>query len=118
MALDVSKFKPTSANELFEGLVSVVKDVALEQWEKISDDLTNDFKFIAEKTAEVTGKLATHIIDVKQADATLHLLELNLNSTLRQFVFMTYVTAQKILTAVFNLLKSAIRNLTGVKLLF
>ncbi len=118
MAIDVSKFKPKSADELFEGLVSVVKDVALEQWAKIKDELANDFQFIAEKTAEVTGKLAAGAIDDKQADATLHLLELNLNSTLREFAFMAYVTAQKILTAVFNLLKSAIRNLTGVRLLF
>lgn len=118
MAFDVSKFKPKSADELFDGLVSVVKDVALEQWTQIKGELTYHFKFIAERTAEVAAKLAGGIIDDKEADATLHLLEVNLNSALKQFAFMAYVTAQKILTAVFNLLKSAIRNLTGVKLLF
>nr|WP_160330119.1 hypothetical protein [Rhizobium altiplani] len=49
---------------------------------------------------------------------TLHLLELNLNSALAEFEFLLYVAAQKILNAVFDLVKTAVKNVTGVGLLF
>jgi hypothetical protein len=63
-------------------------------------------------------QLAAQLLTRQQADLTLHLLEYNLNSALAEFKFLVYNAAQKILSAVFDLIKAAIKNITGVSLLF
>ncbi|MBB3317849.1 hypothetical protein FHT77_003741 [Rhizobium sp. BK181] len=88
------------------------------QWTAIRDEKTYQLGFIAQKTAKVMAQLAAKTITVKAADLTLHLLELNLNSALAEFEFLVYGAAQKILNAVFDLVKTAVRNVTGVGLLF
>ncbi|EPE98242.1 hypothetical protein [Rhizobium grahamii] len=113
-----ANFAPKSAEELLEGLLSVAAATAKGQWTAIRDEMTYQLRFIAQKTAKVMAELAAKTITVKTADLRLHLLELNLNSALAEFEFLLYVAAQKILTAVFNLVKTAVKNVTGVGLLF
>ena len=118
MPTDFSQFAPTSAAELLEGLLAVAAKTAKNQWDEIQQEITYQLTFISQKTAKVIAQLATEEISQSEADLTLHLLELNFNSALAEFKFLAYAAAQKILSAVFDLIKTAIKNLTGVSLLF
>ncbi|TCL73923.1 hypothetical protein [Rhizobium sp. BK251] len=117
MPINFETFKPTSVDELRNGLLQVVIDTAAGQWNLIRNEMTYQLSFIAEKTATVMAQLSKKQITRKEADGSLHLLEINLNSALREFAFMAYTVAQKILNSVFQLLRSAIRNVTGITLL-
>ncbi|WP_025660680.1 hypothetical protein [Rhizobium sp. IBUN] len=116
MSVDAN-FAPESAEELLEGLLSVAAATAKGQWTAIRDEMTYQLGFIAQKTAKVMAQLG-ETITVNSADLTLLLFELNLNSALAEFEFLLYVAAQKILNAVFDLVKTAVKNVTGVGLLF
>jgi hypothetical protein len=113
-----ANFAPKSAEELLEGLLSVAAGTAKDQWTAIRDEMTYQLGFIAKKTAKVMAQLVAKTVTVKAADLTLHLLELNLNSARAEFEFLLYAAAQKILNAVFDLVKTAVKNVTGVGLLF
>ncbi len=117
MPIDAT-FAPKSAEELLEGLLSVAAGTAKKQWTAIRDEMTYQLGFISQKTAKVMAQLAAKTITIKAADLTLHLLELNLNSALAEFKFLIYGAAQKILNAVFDLVKTAVKNVTGVGLMF
>ncbi|KQV81751.1 hypothetical protein [Rhizobium sp. Root1220] len=116
--VDLSTFAPQSAEELGEGLLTVAAVKAKEHWDSIRQEMTAQLTFIAQMTAKVIAQLAAKKITAQQADVTLHLLEYNLNSALAEFKFLVYNAAQKILSAVFDLIKAAVKNLTGVSLLF
>jgi hypothetical protein len=72
------------------------------------DDLPAGFHRAEDRQGH--GAACGETITVKSADLTLHLLELNLNSALAEFEFLLYVAAQKILNAVFDLVKTAVRT--------
>lgn len=118
MPTDFSKFKPNSAGDLLDGLVSVAAETAKAAWDKIKQEITYQLNFIAQKTTKVMTQLVAGDVSQSEADFTLHLLELNLNSALVEFKFLAYAAAQKILSAVFGLLKTAIKNVTGISLAF
>ena len=118
MPIDTKNFAPGSAKELFEGLLEVAILKAKDQWSGIKQEMTFQLEFIAQKTAKVIAQLAAGEISDKNADLTLHLLEINLNGALKEFEFLLYNAAQKILSAVFGLIKVAVKNVTGVTLLF
>ncbi|MDM9618828.1 hypothetical protein A6U87_16135 [Rhizobium sp. AC44/96] len=116
--VDLATFAPKSAQELGEGLLTVAAAKAKEQWDKIRQEMTAQLSFIAQMTTKVIAQLAAKEITAQRADVTLHLLEYNLNSALAEFKFLVYNAAQKILSAVFDLIKAAVKNLTGISLLF
>lgn len=117
MPINAADFKRTSAEELLDGILETVKDTVSSQWNRIRDEIRYQLTFIAERTARVMTMLAAGKVTRKEADGTLHLLEVNLNSALKEFAFMAYAMTQKILSAVFDLLRNAIRNVTGIDLL-
>ena len=62
--------------------------------------------------------LAKKVINEKQADQTLTILQTDLNLSILQMKTLPYAIEQGILNAVFGLIKAAIKNLTGINLNF
>jgi hypothetical protein len=116
--MDMSKFAPGSAEELYRAMVEVAAAEAKDQWRCIEDEVNYQLMMIAQETTGIIAQLAAGEIAETDADLTLHFLEVDLNSALAEFRFLAYDAAQKILSAVFSVIKAALKNLTGVDLMF
>jgi len=116
--MDMSKFAPGCAEELYRAMVEVAASEAKDQWSGIEDEMNYQLAIIAQETTEIIAQIAAGEIAETDADLTLHFLEVNLNSALAEFKFLAYDAAQKILSAVFAVIKAALKNLAGVDLMF
>lgn len=85
---DAAVFQPSSPKDLLRGIRDVVIGVALKQGKAVWSELSFQLDFIAKKTMKVAAQLAANAITVEEADFTLHLLEMNLNSALRELKFL------------------------------
>src|SRR4051812_15797379 len=118
MAIDPDTFKPKTTDDLLAGVSQVAASAAGASWKKMKQEVKSHLTFIADMTLQTAKKLAKEEITKEQADHTLHLLEYNFNSTLLLIEIVPYVVVQSVLTAVFGLLNSVVKNYAGVDLGF
>lgn len=118
MPVDLETFKPESGKELYDALVEAALGVAGSEWKKINKEVRSNLNFISSQTIKTSLHLAQGKISQKEADLSFHMLEYNINSALLQVEFLQYVLAQKIRNAIMNVLRSVLRNYTGVDLDF
>ena len=116
--VNLAEFKPNSAGELFDGVLSHVLPVLADNWERAQEDVEPALKSIAISAFNTQRRLKIGEINQDKADALLHIQELALSNTLLYAEFLTYVLRQEIVDAVFKVITAAIKNWTGVDLNF
>jgi hypothetical protein len=115
---DLATFKPSNPDELFQGILGQVIGILGADWIKAEAELKLDLQLLARRAFQTETLLAGGKISVTEADRELHFQEVFLNSTLANFEFMAYVTAQNVLNGVFGVIQAAIKNWTGIDLNF
>jgi hypothetical protein len=115
---DLATYKPATADDLAKGLGQVALTAAAGSWNAIKTDVLAHLTLIATLTLSTKDKLAAGSISEKDADHTLSLLQLNLNSTVLEADMVPYVVGQKVLNAVFAVVAAVVKNYTGIALNF
>lgn len=116
--LDLTTFKPHSAQELGEGILTQLAGVITTDFNKFKTLVSGDVSYMAQKAWDIGLNLEAKKITQADADLSLHILELTFNSVLHEIDFLTYVLAQDALDAVTKVITAAITNLTGIALKF
>lgn len=116
MSIDLDSFKPANAGELLQGILDYVAPIAEGDWEKAVPELKGYLETVAQAAFLTTTQLAAGKITKEQADLAFHMQELSLNQILLYSKVLAYVTAQKVLNGVFQVIISAVKNTTGVEL--
>ena len=117
-AIDLTTFAPNSAEELFDGVMSEVAKVLIDNFNKFKRDVAVYLKSVSQKVWDTQAKLASGVISAADADIAVQTQELALSNIVLYAPFMTYVTAQNVLDIVFKVIGAAVRNLTGIDLNF
>lgn len=117
-AVSLDDFKPDTAKELAEG---IFKYLALEigkEWSSIRKQITQHVKAVSVRAMETKSLLAAGRITPAQADFELHGQEYYLNNIILLSTMIPYVLAQKVLNGIFKVINAAIKNWTGVDLMY
>jgi hypothetical protein len=114
MADDLADFKPKNADDLLKKIVSAGSTAAGDTWKSIKNEVKAQFSLIAKISLETAISLEKKEITKKQANHTLHLLELNLESTMLLLEILPFAVADAVLNAVFKIINAVVKNYTGV----
>ncbi|MBB4405400.1 MULTISPECIES: hypothetical protein [Agrobacterium tumefaciens complex] len=117
-ALDLDKFEPKDASELYKGILQQVSAVLISHFNEVKNEIAVHIKSIAQKAWLTQAGLKNGTISREHADMAMHTQELALSSVLLYSEFLVYDTVQTVLNAVFGVIGAAIRNLTGFDLAF
>lgn len=117
-ALDLTTFKPESAEDLFKGILKEISSVLIANYKEVKNEISIHLQSVAKKAWLTQVGLQQGTISREHADIAIHTQELALSSIVLYSAFMAYDTAQRVLNAVFSVITSAIRNLTGIQLSF
>lgn len=113
---DLTAFKPTNVDDLFDMLVDEVTGEAKQWWTKNRGLMTGYLKSLAEAQFQTALALESKQITEKQANRAFRSQELAFEQSLEFSKYMTLVLAQRVMDAVFRVLGWAIYNRTGINL--
>lgn len=114
--VDLATFRPGSAGDLFDGIVSHVAPVLGREWARSQGEISGHLQRLADAAYDTKQKLLAGEIGPDDAAFLFEMQADNLRNVLRLAEFSVYVTAQAVLDSAFAVVGAAIRNLTGVSL--
>ncbi|SIP94616.1 hypothetical protein SAMN05880590_101366 [Rhizobium sp. RU35A] len=117
-SIDLSTFKPKTADELFSGILANIVSVLKNNVEEIKKEISVHLQSLAKKAWLTQLGLAKGTITRENADIAIHTQELALSNVLLLVEFMTYELVQDVIDAAFSVVSAAIKNLTGIELKF
>lgn len=99
-ALDLDKFEPKDASELYKGILQQVSAVLISHFNEVKNEIAVHIKSIAQKAWLTQAGLKSGTISREHADMAMHTQELALSSVLLYSEFLVYDTVQTVLNAV------------------
>lgn len=117
-AVDLATFKPGGVDDLAKGILAQLASLLSGKFQDFKQEFGGYVEDVSRAAIAVASLLAEGIYDKRQADLALHAQELLISSAILRAEFLTYELAQSVLETIFGVLRSAIRNLTGVDLRF
>lgn len=111
-------FKPETAKELSDGIFAYLALEIGKEWISIRKEIAQHVRAVSVRAMETKTLLAAGRITPAQADFELHGQEYYLNNIILLSTIIPYVLAQKVLNAIFKVINVAIKNWTGVDLLY
>lgn len=115
MPFDLKNFKPETWRALFNGIVAHLSAKVSGEWRRVRKNIEDGLKNIAMAGIRTQHRLAEGKISRAEADLLLHGQELAMNQILIQAEFSTYELTQVALDAIFEVITTAIHNVTGVQ---
>jgi hypothetical protein len=115
MPFDLEAFTPTTADELFRGVVAALAERLGAEWRRVRGDVTAALRNLSIVAARTQRRLAEGRIGRAEADLILHSQELAMNQILLQAAFSTFELAQAALDTIFQVIAAAINNTVGVR---
>ena len=114
MPVDLTIFAPKTTKELFNGIVGHLIPIAGDEWKKNKKDIGRSLENVAAAAYRTQSRLLKGDIGQREADLLLHSQEVALNQVFLYAEFSSYILAKKLLTVVFDVIKAAIKNTTGI----
>ena len=114
--VDLATFRPGSAGELRDGIVSHVAPVIGLHWAQARGEIAHHLEALAAAAHDTQQQLLAGAIGPADAEFLFEMQAFNLQNVLRLAEFSAYVAAQAVVDAAFAVVFAAIRNTTGVSL--
>lgn len=112
--VDLRSITPEDVQDFFESLKDAITGVSTEWWDANKNTMAGYITSLSEAVVETTLALKQERISEETADQIYRMQQAAFRQTIRYTRFMTYVLAQKIVNAVFEIVAAAIKNYTGI----
>ena len=116
MALDLSTFNPSTAQELANAVTGQISTMGKRWWETNSQDVEGYVRSLAEAAVQTGTALAEGRIEKAQAQMIMEMQKTAYQNTLHFTKFMTMALAQNVLDETLRIVGAAVMNRTGLNL--
>lgn len=112
--VDLTSFRPGSADELLDGIVSHLAPLIGAHWLGARREIGAHLRQIADKAQATRDRLLAGEISADDAAFLFEMQALNFANVVRLAQFSTFVVAQAVVDTVFAVVTAAVANVTGL----